>query len=305
MRIAGRPDMSGTVEWRAVTPSYFRTLGIALVAGRTIEDIDVAGRPSIALINEAFARRHFPGESPIGQRIDVGRSQGRLIDPSLAGPGVEIVGVVSDVREISLRTEPRRTMYVPQAQAPTRLSTLRETMPVFIAKSRSGDGATERALAEAVRVVDPRLPAAQVFPIEDVVSRSLVRERFAATLLSVLATLALALTAFGIYGVLAYAIQQRRREIGIRIALGASGREVARLVMAQGVVPVLVGVCLGVLCALGLSQVVVGFLWGVTPTDPLILAATAAMLVGVALASSWLPARDAVRLDPMTAINTE
>jgi predicted permease len=305
MSITGRPDASGTVEWRAVTPDYFRTLGIALVAGRTIEDTDITGRPAIAVINEAFARRYFPGESPIGQRIDVGRIQGKRIDPALAGPGVEIVGVVSDVREISLRTEPRRTMYVPQAQASTRLSTLRETMPVFIAKSRSGAAGIERAFAEAIRAVDPALPAPQVFPINDVVARSLVRERFGATLLSVLAILALTLTAFGVYGVLAYTIQQRRREIGIRIALGASGRDVARLVIVQGVAPVLVGVFLGVLGSLGLSRVVSSFLWGVTPTDPSMLAATAAMLIGVALAASWIPAREAVRLDPVTAINTE
>jgi ABC-type antimicrobial peptide transport system permease subunit len=116
---------------------------------------------------------------------------------------------------------------------------------------------------------------------------------------------ALILTAFGVYGVLAYTIQQRRREIGIRIALGASAREVARLVVMQGVGPVLAGVFLGVLAALGLSRVVSSFLWGVTPTDPSMLAATGAMLVGVALAASWMPAREAVRLDPVTAINTE
>ncbi len=122
MSIGGRPDVWGTVEWRAVTPGYFRTLGIAVRAGRTFEDTDAEGGPSVAIVNEAFARRYFPGESPIGQRIEVGRVRGRFIDPSLAGPGVEIVGIVADIREVSLRAEPRRTIYVPQAQAPTRLS---------------------------------------------------------------------------------------------------------------------------------------------------------------------------------------
>jgi predicted permease len=305
MTIAGRPDAYGTVEWRAVTPGYFQTLGIALVAGRTIEDSDVPGRPAVAIVNEAFVRQYFAGESPIGQRIDVGRIQGRRVDPPRADPPVEIVGVVADVREISLRAEPRRTIYVPQAQASTRLSTLRETMPVFIARSRAGATGAERALADAIRAVDPELPAPRMVTLDDVVASSLVRERFGATLLSVLAVLAVALTAFGIYGVLAYTIQQRRREIGIRIALGASGREIARLVMGQGVAPVIVGVLLGALGALGLSRVVAGFLWGVAPTDPLMLAATAVTLIFVALAASWIPARDAVRLDPVAAVNTE
>ena len=129
-------------------------------------------------------------------------------------------------------------------------------------------------------------------------ARSLARERFGATLLSVLAALALALTAFGIYGVLAYTVQQRRREIGIRMALGADGQQVTRMVMVQGIAPVLVGVLLGVVGSIGLSRVVAGFLWGVTPTDPATLATVAAMLLGVALVASWIPAREAAGLDP-------
>ena len=303
--IAGRPEIVGTVEWRAVTPGYFGTLGIPLRSGRTFENTDVAGRPAVAVVNEAFARRYFPGENPIGERIDVGRIKGELINPSLAAPAVEIIGVVADIREVSLRTEPRRTMYVPQAQASTRLSNVWGTLPVFIAKSWVAGGDIERTLIDAIRVVDPSLPRAQVFPLEDLVARSLARERFGATLLSVLAALALALTAFGIYGVLAYTIQQRRREIGIRMALGASGSHVARLVMRQGIAPVFAGIILGVVSSIGLSQLVAAFLWGVTPTDPATLAATAVLLLGVALTASWLPAREAARVDPVNTLTCE
>jgi predicted permease len=305
MTIGGRPDLAGTVEWRAVTPGYFQTLGIALVAGRTFEHTDDAGRLPVAIVNEAFARTYFGDESPISRRIEVGRFRGEWIDPSVVGPGVEIVGIVADIREVSLRTEPRRTIYVPQAQAPSRLSNLRGTMPVFIAKGRFPGGDVDRALVEAIRAVDPALPRPQVFPLDDLVARSLARERFGATLLSVLAALALALTAFGIYGVLAYTIQQRRREIGIRMALGASGPQVARLVMVQGIAPVLVGVILGVLSSVGVSQVVAGFLWGVTPTDPATLATMAAVLLAVAAAASWIPAREAAVLDPLETLNCE
>jgi predicted permease len=305
MSIGGRPDVAGTVEWRAVTPGYFSTLRIALRAGRAFEDTDAAGRPPVAIVNEAFARRYFPDRSPIGQRIEVGRFQGRLTHPSLAGPGAEIIGVVADIREISVRAEPRRTMYAPQAQAPTFLSTLRKTMPVFIARGRLAGGDVERALTDAIRAVDPGLPRPEVFPVDDLVVRSFARERFGATLFSVLAALALALTAFGIYGVLAYTIQQRRREIGIRMALGASGRQVTRLVMGQGIAPVLVGVVLGVLSSVGLSRVIAGFLWGVTPTDPATLATMVAILLGVAVTASWIPAREVAGVDPVDSLNCE
>ena len=305
MSIGGRPEVAGTVEWRAVTPGYFQTLGIAVRAGRTFADTDVQGGLPVAIVNETFASRYFPGENPIGQRIEVGRIQGRFIDPSRAGPGVEIVGVVADIREVSLRAEPRRTMYVPQAQAPTALSNLRGTMPVFIATGALTGGDVERALTQALRAVDPALPRPQVFPLDDVVARSLAQERFGATLLSLLAALALALTAFGIYGVLAYTVQQRRREIGIRMALGAGGRQVTRLVMVQGLAPVLVGVVLGVAGSLALSRIVAGFLWGVTPTDPATIAAVAAALLGVAFVASWIPAREAAGLDPLETLNCE
>lgn len=147
------------------------------------------------------------------------------------------------------------------------LSNIRGTMPVFIATARLAGGDVERALTHAIRTVDPGLPRPQVFPVDDLVTRSLARERFGATLLSLLAALALALTAFGIYGVLAYTIQQQRREIWIRMALGASAQQVTRLVMVQGIAPVLVGVLLGISSSLGLSRLIAGFLWGVTPTD--------------------------------------
>jgi predicted permease len=305
MVIGGRPDVGGTVEWRAVTPGYFRTLAIQVLAGRAFESTDVRGDSPVAIVNESFARRYFPGESPIGQHIEIGRRvQGGLIDASLAGPGARIVGVVADIREVSLRTEPRRTIYVTQAQASTYLSRVRGTMPVFIARPLVA-GDVSRALTHALRAADPGLPMPEILPFSGIVARSLAQERFAATLLSVLAALALALTAFGIYGVLAYTVQQRRREIGIRMALGAPGHQVTRFVMAQGIAPVLVGLLVGVLGSIGLSRLVASFLWGVTPTDPTTLAIVVAVLLVVALVSSWLPAREAAAVDPVSTLNSE
>ena len=205
-----------------------------------------------------------------------------------------------------MRAEPRRTIYVPQAQAPTLLSNVQRTMPVFIAERRVAGDDVERALREALRAADPALPRPQVFPLDDVVARSLARERFGATLAVACSRPSRSrLTAFGIYGVLAYTVQQRRREIGIRMALGADGRQVTRMVMVQGIAPVLAGILLGVVGSLGLSRVVAGFLWGVTPTDPATFATVAAMLLGVALVASWIPAREAARLDPLTWLKCE
>jgi putative ABC transport system permease protein len=303
--VAGRPDVAGTVEWRAVTPRYFQTLGIALLTGRSFENIDAAGGPPVAVVNDAFARRYFPGESPIGQRIDVGRFRRELTDPARAANSVEIVGVVEDVRDVSLRSAPRRTLYVPQAQAPARLSNVLGTPPVFIARPRSAGPAVERMLSEAVRAADPSVSAPRVFPLDNAVARSLARERFGAALLSVLAALALALTALGIHGVLAYTIQQRRREIGIRMALGADGGQVARLIMVQGIAPVLAGLVLGTLGAIALSRFVAGFLWGVTATDPATVWTVASILLGVGVAASWIPARAAANLDPASTLNCE
>jgi putative ABC transport system permease protein len=305
MTIDGRPDVAGTVEWRAVTPGYFQTLGIAVLAGRTFADGDVAGGTPVAIVNQTFARTYFPNENPIGQRIAVGRFKGAVIDPSLVALVVEVIGIVEDIREVSLRLEPRRTMYVPQAQASTRLSAARGTMPVFIARPRMAGANIEGALTQALRAADPMLPRPEVFPLDDVVARSLARERFGATLLSVLAALALALTALGIYGVLAYSLQQRRREIGIRIAVGANRPQVMRLLMVQGMAPMLAGLVVGGAGAIGLSQLATTFLWGVTPTDSATLATVAAILVAVALAASWIPARQAAHVDPVDALSAE
>lgn len=306
MSIGGRPDdFEGAVEWRAVTPGYFSTLGIELLAGRSFSEADEEGGLPVVIVNEAFARRYFPDGSPLGQRVDIGRYRGAFIDPSLEGPGAEIVGVVADVREVSLRAEPRRTVYQPAAQAATVLADALGGMPVFIARTAPGGGSAERVLRDALRSLDPGLPVPEVLPLSGVVSESLTRERFGATLLSTFAGLALVLTAFGIYGVLAYTVRRRRQEIGIRMALGAGGPAVSRMVALQGLVPVAVGLMVGAGGSLALSRLVASMVWGVSPTDPATISVVAALLLAVALAASWLPAREAVRTDPVRSLSPE
>jgi putative ABC transport system permease protein len=304
--IGGHPDLyEGAVEWRAVTPGYFETLGIEVTTGRAFSTADEEGGPPVAIVNQAFARRYFPGESPIGQRVEIGRFRGEWIEKSLEGPGAEIVGVVADMREISLRSDPRRTVYVPAAQAQTQLATWMGDVPVFLARIRPGQGDAQAFLREGFRSLDPRLPSPEILPLSRVVDESLARERFGATLLSTFAGLALVLTALGIYGVLAYTVRRRRQEIGIRMALGAGGPAVSRMVALQGLAPVSVGLLVGAAGSLALSRLVAGMVWGVSPTDPATIAVVAGILLAVALAASWLPAREAVRTDPVRSLDPE
>jgi hypothetical protein len=300
--VAGRSNATGTVEWRAVTPRYFDTLGIRRNAGRAFELTDVAGRPPVAIVNASFARAFLEGANPLGQRVEIGRSSSGRSVPGMQPLTVEVVAVVADVRDVSLRADPRRTIYVPQAQASSLLSTWSRRRPAIIVRQSSSRGVALRTLRDAVHAADPSLPPPEVFPLSAALARSLARERFGATILSVFAALALTLTALGVYGVLSYTVQQRRREIGIRLALGASAGQVVRLVMVQGVVPVSLGLMIGVVGAIGLSRLVAGFLWGVRPTDPMTFASVAAILSGVAMLASWFPARIAAGHDPISAL---
>ncbi len=304
--IGGRPDdFEGAVQWRAVSPGYFSTLGIELVAGRAFTSADVAGGAPVALVNEAFVRRYFPDQDPLGQRVEVGRFRGDWIDPSFEGPGAEIVGVVADVREVSLRADASRTVFVPFAQAPYMLSTALNGMPLFMIRAPSSGAVTQGRVRAWIENVDPGLPAPEVMPLGDVVTASLAEERFGASLLSTFAAIALLLTAFGIYGVLAYTVRQRRREIGIRIALGAGGAAVVRLVGRQGMVPVALGLALGAVASLALTRPVAGMLWGVEPTDPLTIGSVGVLLMLVAVAASLVPAREALAVDPVRSLTEE
>ena len=298
--IQGRPDAyEGAVEWRSVSSDYLETLGIPLLQGRTFTRADAEGSASVALVNQAFAERYFPDESAIGQRIEIGRYRERYLNPSLDVGGVEIVGVVGDVREIDLTLEPRRTVLVPAAQAPAALS----APPVLVvrAENREARSAVRSALATFAAAGAPT----QVRTMGEVVGDSVAEERFNALLMTILAGVALALTAFGIYGVVSYGVRQRRREIGIRVALGAGRATVTRLVMGQGMAPVLVGLAAGVIGALGLARFIEGLLWGVAPTDLVTIVAVALQLAAVAAIASWLPVREAIRVDPNRSLRPE
>ena len=304
MSIAGRAEFGGSVELRTVTQDYFRTLGIPVVRGRSFTEVDIRGSTPVAVVNETFARRYFPEGGAIGARVDLGRIGNVTRYASLNGQGIVIVGVAADVQDVSFRTAVRRTIYLPQAQTADVIANIRPAMPVFVVRSVLPAARLEREFRQVIRAVDPALPAAEVTPLSKTVADSLARERFGTILVSLFGVLALILTAVGVYSVLAQTVRSRHREIAIRMAVGASGDSVLRLVVARGLLPVAIGVGLGLVGAVTLSGLVEAYLWGVTGTDAVTLSLAAAGILAVAGFACWIPAREAARVDPARALGS-
>ncbi|HEY4217121.1 MAG TPA: ABC transporter permease [Gemmatimonadaceae bacterium] len=297
--VEGRNDLTeGASEWRAVSPSYFRTMDIRLVAGRDLSESDVAGTTPVVLVSESYVKRFFNGENPIGRRILVGCYKGC---PRHAWePAREIVGVVRDVRDMSLeQSAPRHTVWVPLAQI-----TNDPGVPAFVVRATDPSVAAT-ALRRAIADAEPRMGMPDVAAMSDLVSASMSWRRFSTVLMVCFAALALVLTCVGIYGAASYAVSQRVREIGIRMALGARPHSVVALVVRQGVMPAAIGLCVGLPVALALSRVLKTLLFGVGPRDPMSFAAVAIVLLGVAIVASYVPARRAARVDPARTLRME
>ena len=295
----------GNAQFRVVSPDLLRAFEIPVVRGRGFTAADVHGRELVALVSEEAARHYWPGEDPIGKRIHVGQP----MLPELGDPAPRtIVGIVRDVREVGLDEEAPDILYVPLAQMPAQLNAmLVRLVPLNLVLDLEGKvppGLAE-ALPREVWQVDPQQPVEELVPMEQVVARSLGTQRFSALLLGGLALLALVLAAVGIYGVLSYLVGQRTREIGVRMALGASGRQVLRMVVGQGLGAVVVGLVAGAGGALALGRVVRSLLSGVSPADPVAFAVAPVVLALVALAASVVPARRASRLDPVRALRKD
>lgn len=305
--IAGRPltdrPFHGGGQWLTISPGYFEVFKIPVKRGRTFTERDDKAAPPVVVINEAMARQFWKDGDPMNDRLIIGR--GAMREFASEQPR-QIVGVVSDVRDGGLNSDPGPTMYIPQAQVPDEANALnvRITPMAWIVRTRMAPYSVSAAVQEQLRQVSG-LPVSDVRSMEDVVSRSISRQRFNMLLMTVFGASALLLAAIGIYGLMAYAVEQRTQEIGIRLALGASASDVRRLVIGQGMTLALVGVVVGLGSAFGLARVIASLLFGVTPRDPLVFIAAPLVLAAVAFVGVWLPSRRAVAVDPVIALRAE
>jgi predicted permease len=285
------PDAGGVpVNLGAFAPEYFETMGAPLVRGRDFAATDGPGAPLVAIINETLARRLWGNEDPLGRRLRLyGRDE----------PYREVVGVAKDGKYDELTESPRGFLFLPERQHAD-LSDIS-----LVVKTAGDPRPLAGALSAAVHELDPALPIFRLETLEQALRNRLDKERGASSLLGVFGTLALLLAALGLYGVMAYAVTQRTREIGIRVALGARQVDVLRQFVGEGMRLAAVGVVIGIALSVALTRIIARFLYGVTATDAATFAAGAALLCVVAVLASWFPARRAARVDPMVALRAE
>ncbi|HKY32487.1 MAG TPA: ABC transporter permease [Candidatus Polarisedimenticolia bacterium] len=297
LTIEGAPpaDSPPMVQFTVATPGLFGALGIPLRRGRLLDDRDGADSPSVVLVNEAFARHHFPGEEVLGKRLVLGGSlESRLQEPASR----EIVGVVGDVRRHGLHEAARPGVYLPHAQSPTGAN-------AFIVRGSLDPGHLLRRIKQVIWGIHPAIPIHRETTMADLVGVSVRERRFLLALLSGFAAAALGLAAAGLFGLMSYVTGERTREFGIRMTLGAPPRQVSSLVLKRAIGLAAAGIGLGLAGAAGLTRILAGFLYGVTSMDPATFAAGAATLLAVTVLATWWPARRAARIDLVETLRQE
>ncbi len=299
--IEGRKEKSGGDEfWRFVSPHFFKAMQVALLRGRVFTETDAQGAPPVAIINEALARKYWPKDDPIGQRITIGKG----LASEMADPTREIVGVVGSVHEAGLDQDSPPVMYVPQAQVNDGLTALiNQALPIAWVLRTAGEPlAATAAVRREVAAVDPQQAVFEFRSMAQVLGQSMATRSFLLVLLSVFATVALLLAAIGIYGVISYAVEQRANEIGIRMALGAGRPQVVWMVLRQGILLVSVGIVAGLASAFAATRVLSALLFGVKAADPATFAGVAIVLATVATLAILVPSYRATRVDPVEAL---
>ena len=293
--IEGRTPPPGenfiNADERIVSGHYFEAMQIPLRQGRFFNDLDTPATQKVVIIDEYFAQQYWPHEDPLGKRIRTGGLDSKE-------PWITIVGVVGRVKQDALDSDPRIAFYFPHSQYTT------PAMNVVL-RSNVAPAALTSAIKKEIRELDPDLPIYNVRTMDDRVQESLARRRFSMVMLGLFAALALALATIGIYGVMAYMVNQGTREIGIRLALGATQKNILNLIVRQGMILALTGVAIGLAGAFALTRLMRSLLFGVRSTDPLTFVAIAALLTLIALLASYIPARRAARIDPMVSLRCE
>jgi putative ABC transport system permease protein len=301
LHFTDRPNQEGNepvVGRHYISADYFRTLGIPLLAGRALTAEDRAGRPAVTVISQSAAQRYWPGENPLGKRVWFGSTTGPFADPNHA---VEIVGVVGDVKYEAVdwpNSNGRPEFYTSYLQF-----SFPDTM--VIVKTRGSPEALVPAMRRTVAEVDSSLPIYDVLTLEDRVSGALDRPRFNAALVGGFALAALIIAALGVYGMLSYSVSSRLREIGVRLALGAAPGRMVRFILGEGVRLASAGVLIGLLAAVFAGRLARALLVDVSPNDPRILAGVSAVMLAVACAAAWLPARRASGVDPIEVLRQD
>jgi len=274
-----------------VDDDYFRTLGVPLVAGRFFDERDAYGRAPTVIVNETLARRYYPAGA-VGHRLKEGGSE----RPN--NPWMTIVGVVGDVKYSGLQAAPEPTYYLSYRQFPA-------LGRFVVVRTASDPRAISGAIRSTLAAVDKDVPLGRIYTLDELMTRSIEAPRFRATLLTVFAITGVGLAAIGIYGLMAYTVSERARELGVRVALGATSADVMRVVLGEALMLAVSGVAVGGVGAIAASRLIGALLFGVAPTDPATFASIAAILMATALLGSYVPARRASRVDPMTTLRAE
>ena len=287
-------------QYRVISPNYFTAMGVPLIRGRPFALSETVASPPVIIINEAVARRDFPNENPLGQLITVGRPMG----PGFEDATRQIVGIVGDTRELGLDREAPATLFVPTAQVPDQLTALAASiLPVsWVVRSRGEPLRASADVQAAIAAIDPSHPVSNIRSMDQVLSAWMSRAQFNTLLLSIFAAVALLLASIGIYGTMSYSVSQRTHEIGLRRALGAAEGQMVGLVLRQGMRWTVIGLGIGLFVAFGITRVMAGLLFGIGATDPVTFTIVAATLGGIALLACYVPARRAIRIDPMVAL---
>jgi putative ABC transport system permease protein len=305
-QIVGRPvnkDCCGS-RWMSVSPGYLSLFKIPILRGRDITENDTAAAPGVALINQALANQDWPHEDPVGQHVLIGKALGPEFDTEMVR---EIVGIVGDTHNTGLGQVPDPMMIVPVAQVPDPYTAVYDDAQplIWVVRTHGDPYKVIAVVTEQLRLASGGFPVAHIRTMDEVMGRSTARASFNMLLLTIFGAVALVLAAIGIYGLMAYSVEQRTQEMGIRMALGADRSVIRRLVIWQGMRVTLVGVAMGIAAAFGLVRLIASFLFGVKPWDLEVFVSVPLILSSVALLAVCLPAKRASKLDPMQALRTE